>query len=430
MRTLRFHNWWNAKIPPLLSYGYAIYLLQFAAQDGLEVLFQLALLLVWMIGAAAFGHYINDVFDLQDDLTAGKPNKTRFHSTTQKVGIALGLALLALAPWPFLVGFELTLPVILVLAHLLIFLLYSAPPVRLKESGLFGVLSDSVYAHVIPGLVVASTVWLGNVEAAVAVLFLAWQFFMGCRNILNHHIDDYVSDVRSDTTTSATIFGVAPIKRVVKLVFIPLELIAFIVLLTTLNLQWGIVAFAAYAIYTFNREVTFLRGKIEKEVITEGRYDYLSGILLNEWYEKWIPVILLVAISLINPWGWFVLVIHLALFAKLTLTFAKDLSYFKYLVREIVRLIYFGVEKYVKHFFVSILPNLGNIIFWRTKITLQRTYWALVVFKRRTYWAWVRLYRDHVVRIAWIFIKLYYRIEYKLWKTFYKPLKDRFNNGA
>ncbi len=389
-----------------------------------------------MFGAAAFGHYINDVFDLTDDLIAGKANKTRFHTTGKKWAIALGLVVVSLVPWLLLPTKMISL--ILVVVHLLVFLLYSIPPIRLKESGVLGVIADAVYAHVIPGLVVVTTLYTAEADALLIGLFVAWQFFIGVRNILNHHIDDYVFDVRSETTTTATIYGVKPLKKAVKLCFIPLEIIALLTMLYVLGppFQYGIWVFLGYVVYTFNREATFLRGKMTDEVVVHGRYDYLSGIMLNEFYEKWLPLILL-GLLISNAWFWAILLgIHVVLFIQLMLSFDKDLNYFKYLVREIVRTIYFGIEKYVRHFFQSTLPSIRDIGYWeirkffqRIYYSLFRAYWRVKVFFRRLYWGWIRFYRNEVVRVAWIFIKFYYRVEYKLWKMFYKPLKDRWKSG-
>ncbi|MCP4122205.1 MAG: UbiA family prenyltransferase [Bacteroidetes bacterium] len=406
-----------------MSYGYAIFLITDA-----DLKLQgprLVLLLVWMIGAAAFGHYINDIFDLKDDLVAGKTNSTKDHSKVKKIAVSTGLASLALTPWLLLPCNRFNLS--LVLIHLLIFLLYSTPPIRLKERGIAGVVSDAVYAHVVPALVVVTTLWSGNIDAALIAMFIVWQFLIGCRNILNHQIDDHTNDLQSKTYTIATHHGVAIVGRLIKLVLIPLELISllFIFYLLGIPFTYLIWAFLGYVVYTFGREVTFLRGKITEEVVIDGRYDYLSGIMLNEFYEKWLPLLLLIYLVAGNWTFGLLLVIHLVIFASLSASFLSDLRYFHYLVREIARNIYFGIEKYIRHFFQSTLPSIWDNGFYG----LYRLYWRFVVQMRNLYWAWIRFYRNHVVRIAWIVIKFYYRVEYKLWKIFYKPLKDKWKGG-
>ena len=456
LKTLRFHNWWIAKIPPLLSFAYAVILLR--GLDISTIWLDLVLLIVWMIGAAAFGHYINDIFDLQDDLQAGKENRTAGQSTIVKFCIAVALAAVALLPWILLPRNNYNSG--LVISHLLIFLVYSAPPIRLKERGVLAVFADAVYAHVIPGLVVLFTL-LPYVEmehlTGFILLFAGWQFLVGCRNILNHHIDDYENDMISNTTTTATIYGDAAIKNVVKRFFFPLEVLVLLGLFYVLpspftHLIWF---YLFYIVYTFNREVTFLKEKLTDEVIIKGRYDYLSGILLNEFYEKWLPLIILVWLTMQDAVFGILLAIHVVLFGQLILTFKKDIYFIIYLFYEIVRQSFFAIQKPIKHFFLSVVPRIRNLTFWKIKIAFIRsknwtfwfiktksfqfywfikrnsirTYWKITVFFRRTYWAWIRLYRNHIVRIAWIFIKFYYRVEYKLWKMFYKPLKDRFSNG-
>ena len=128
MQTLRFQNWWIAKIAPLLSYAYIILFLQGAGLK--DSWYLLILLVVWMIGAAAFGHYVNDIFDLQDDLKAGKANKTEKHGLALRIFISIGLAALALLPWLILPANRYNIA--LVVLHLFIFLVYSSPPLRLS----------------------------------------------------------------------------------------------------------------------------------------------------------------------------------------------------------------------------------------------------------------------------------------------------------
>ena len=264
-----------------------------------------------------------------------------------------------------------------------------------------GVIADAVYAHVIPGLVVVTTFWVGPADRYLVVLFIVWQFLLGCRNILNHQIDDFDNDTLSHTKTAATIYGRGIAKRIVKLILIPLEVLIFLVLLYTLGSPFSIWiwVFLGYVIYTFSREVTFLRGKITDEVVLEGRYDFLSGIMLNEYYEKWLPFLILFFL-LGADWSYGILfIVHMILFFAILVSFVKDLRYLKYLTRELARELYFGVEKYVRD------------------------------YKNRLYWAGIRLYRNHIIRAVWCIKKFYYRVEYKLWKKFYKPLKDRWKGG-
>lgn len=414
-RTLRFHNWWTAKIPPLLSYAYAVFLLQ--GQSFALRWPDLLLLLGWMIGAAAFGHYINDWFDLEDDLKAGKENRAAKHHPAFRLLLAAALAGVALLPWYWLPRNSLNFN--LVVAQLIIFLLYSMPPLRLKIRGVLGVLADAVYAHVIPGAVVVSTLWLskhGEFPRLLFGLFLGWQGLIGIRNILNHYVDDYENDLASGTVTLATLFGATSVKRFVKLPLVPLEIgiLCWLMYAAGQPVSYGVVFYLVYIVYTFNREVTFMRENMG-EYKGPGRYDYLSGILLNEFYEKWAPVLLLILLATAEPVIWAVLAVHLALFWPVTKSYLLDFYHLTGALYLFLKKVYFFFEGIVRHLHYSKIKTWANQIRW-----------AAFKVRHRVYWWSKKFYHRHLVEWAWKVLRVYYKVEFFLWKTFYKPVRDLF----
>jgi hypothetical protein len=87
---------------------------------------------------------------------------------------------------------------------MLLFLLYAVPPIRLKERGVAGIVTDAVYAHVLP-VAVAWTVFAGPPDTrgdeVLIALFLLWMLAMGMRHLARHQHDDLdrdrmASDVR------------------------------------------------------------------------------------------------------------------------------------------------------------------------------------------------------------------------------------------
>ena len=77
-----------------------VYLVAFIfAIPAVELLPKLGLLLIWMIGAASFGHYINDWFDIAQDKAAGKGNAAASHSLLIRICISTLLASMSLLPW-------------------------------------------------------------------------------------------------------------------------------------------------------------------------------------------------------------------------------------------------------------------------------------------------------------------------------------------
>lgn len=141
--------------------------------DAGDVVRRLVLLIASAIGLATFGHLLNDWFDVASDRRAGKPN--RLAGTSVKVrALTAGVALAAgLAPWAWLTLS--TFSVILLVSEVLLFVLYSVPPARLKERGTWGVLADAVYAYVVPFLLAASIFPAATSETALLCALGTWE---------------------------------------------------------------------------------------------------------------------------------------------------------------------------------------------------------------------------------------------------------------
>ena len=189
-------NWWNSKIPPLLAIGYAMALLH-----GLEtraVLLALMALLFAICSVAAYGHVINDIFDVEEDRRRGKSNSMARFSGVQRLAIALLLVGMAFFPvlW---IGFG-PLAAVLLAVNLLLPTIYSARPFHLKERGLWGVVADALGVHVIPAqfFLVSLThiaVAPSQMTGALVVTVGIWTFASGLRGIIGHQFADRESDM-------------------------------------------------------------------------------------------------------------------------------------------------------------------------------------------------------------------------------------------
>ena len=392
--TLRFHNWWNAKTPVLLTIFFAACFL--AGVDVRTSATHLLPVLVWLIAAAAFGHYVNDIFDLEDDLAAGKPNTTSTHSGWVKVLIAGGLAALAVLPWVLFDAHRVMIPV--VVAHLLIFLLYSSRPLRLKERGWIGVLTDSLYAHVLPGIVVLLAVptdQVGVQHAVPLALFVAWQALSGVRNILNHQFEDHENDRLSGTRTIATVSGARWVRRFVKRALFAPEVVVFYALAIHLP-RLGpvlVIGHVGYTLYVYVREVSFRAEEERLGTIERGRYDFLSGVVLNEFYEKWMPLFVLVTLSVSRIEWLAAIAVHLLLFPSVPKRFHTD---FKYVVLTLSHRAYWWLEKLYYNTFMRIKHEI---------------YWSVVRLWRRR-----QAVRDFLYFRIWLPFSNY--VYYKVWLPF------------
>jgi 4-hydroxybenzoate polyprenyltransferase len=126
--------------------------------------------------------------------------------------VALGFLVLAILPWVVYFPFD-ALRAGLLGAEILLFILYVLPPFRLKERGLLGIATDALYAHALPAalamLTYQSLVEVDHQLDDVFVALVAWQFFLGLRNILLHQMKDREHDLKSGIRTFAVAVGEA-----------------------------------------------------------------------------------------------------------------------------------------------------------------------------------------------------------------------------
>ncbi|HWE72429.1 MAG TPA: UbiA family prenyltransferase [Stellaceae bacterium] len=201
----RPENWWFSKIPPLLGVAY-LEILKIGGESGPAVLL-LGCYLFSISNVAAYGHVINDLFDIEADLRAGRHNTMAAAGGNRRLFLFLCAML-------FLIGFAPTLlahysiPTILLLAlNFLWPTLYSLPGIRLKERGLAGLLCDALGSHVTPTLVVLSVfgmIWPARSSLFFPIVVVTWSAALGLKGILHHQMLDRANDIRSGTVTFAT----------------------------------------------------------------------------------------------------------------------------------------------------------------------------------------------------------------------------------
>lgn len=150
------------------------------------------------LGIGFFGYFLNDISDEASDKLAGKNNISQKFSSFQKAIIII--VLVSVGSFPISIFYPSTIP--FVLSEVFFLIVYSLPPIRLKEKGLLGIIVDSLYAYLIPSLIL-----LLVLEHHFSIDFFYWfvfpsfSFFLGIRNILNHQIEDYDNDLISGVKT-------------------------------------------------------------------------------------------------------------------------------------------------------------------------------------------------------------------------------------
>ena len=221
-RLIRYWQWQD-KIRPL-TVSVLILLLftgQFMPQLKNFLLFEIYLYLTFT------GSYLlNAYMDYKDDLSVGKRVGYLFNREATKI-VIVGLAIVCLL-FPAL--FADIRILVLNFFMFLLAVLYSCPPVRLKERGIWGLIAASFtqrspllfFVFLIP-------------QAVHLILYIfVWQLLLGILREISHLVNDYENDVKTKTTTLAVQIGLPKMEKIVYV------LVQFILIYVALPAGYGI----------------------------------------------------------------------------------------------------------------------------------------------------------------------------------------------
>lgn len=365
----RISEWWNSKVVSLMGLAYFFILIDTANPQS--HITDLSFLFIWMVFSAALGYYINDVYDNKHDAISGKYNYSAKHSPVMQTVIASILIVAIWLDWHFLNNEELV--GVLLATQIMLFFLYSSPFLRLKENPILGVVVDSLYAHLIPGIIVYFTI-LSSVESPIYLaVCLFWMLVVGLRNIVNHQLSDFENDKRSGTVTTVIVMGKQQMKQVMNHLLLPCEVIIFLLFLGLSKQTGFVLLFFIFAIWVFNRELIYVRAnKHSWSKEEQDRYSFLGGILPNEFYEKWFPLYSLFFLVCYNPHLWYFLIIHVFLFLNLIIDFKKDYLILKNLILKVLywRIVIMaykligGVKRVILFLYYKIYCKTKHFIYW------------------------------------------------------------------
>jgi tetratricopeptide (TPR) repeat protein/4-hydroxybenzoate polyprenyltransferase/2-polyprenyl-3-methyl-5-hydroxy-6-metoxy-1,4-benzoquinol methylase len=296
-KAIRSHEWWYYKIAPLLAVAYAeIFLIHL---PPLQSIITVLTFLLSISSVAAYGYIVNDIFDIEVDRKAGKSNAMAQFLPWQRflfclLFVATGFAL------PILMKFG-TLAIILLAINYLLPTLYSAPPLRLKERGIWGILSDAAGAHLVPTLFVAATfLHLSTAPQPNALTFsviaAAWAFFAGVRGILLHQLWDRDNDINSGISTFVTQFQPESVRLWINRLVFPYEIILFSALAVVLS-RFSPWLFGFFTIYVL---VTLIKLNITQTPLDPSP-PVGQNIIPHDLYEVWLPLALAILLVTRNP---------------------------------------------------------------------------------------------------------------------------------
>jgi len=198
-------NKWRSLYKRLYSFSaYNLFLftnfsLLFIVSYNLEFLLpQIFKLLIAYFTVGVAGYFINDFFDIEKDRIS---NKFNILNLFNKIWVCVFVIILIF--FGLLIVKSISEKAFYILfVQIFVLILYSAKPFRFKEKGFLGVITDSVYAHVLPGIILIQVV---NDYVVVSnwlwLCFIMLNFSIGIRDILLHQLNDYAKDLKSGTNT-------------------------------------------------------------------------------------------------------------------------------------------------------------------------------------------------------------------------------------
>ena len=311
MHKLRLSNPWRYKVPFLIAMPYWVMIL--SDLPATHMLLGFAMSCCTILGIAGFGYLLNDYTDREEDRAAGKPNVLIGMAPAPILALLIFLLGMAILPWVFYFPLD-RYSILLLIAEFTLFILYSAPPFRLKERGILGLLADALYAHTVPAILATYTFYLLGAQAYTAclpftIVLGTWQFCWGVRNILLHQIGDYTKDQHTGTHTFATRVGLPATHTTLKIT-LALETLTFFAFLATLATVWW--PFPLFYLLFLAQLYTF-RVRIW-QIGLPTQLTALPSPLLDDFYCGWIPVTILGWGAFHQPACLILLAVHLLLF--------------------------------------------------------------------------------------------------------------------
>lgn len=199
---------WRLSFVPFVMGCVYLWMVWFKMDFNIGAAVLVILSILTTVGFAALGYFINEFFDRQQDKKAGKINKMELLKPFHRFVLFWSILAFVFLPWFGLPSDRTSY--ILIGAEISLFLLYSLPFLRLKDSPYLAGIIDASYAYVVPLLLSYHTYSLYNKTLEIPLFlpfFMVSVFFVGYRNIAIHQVDDLFKDMRAGIITLPQVLG-------------------------------------------------------------------------------------------------------------------------------------------------------------------------------------------------------------------------------
>lgn len=305
----RIEQWWSHILPPILLF---YYIGLFSGNiSKINVLVNALFLILLSIITGITGYYINDLFDIKDDLKANKKNHIAGFPLWLRIIVIpiifLFITLLFYTFHSYLNASQITYYLICVILNIFTFFIYSSPPIRFKKVMYISTITDALYsgtffyllAYIIASNISDITI-LNKENRIIFLVIICWGFLKGIRNHLSHLCEDELNDKQSGITTLATHFGSQKIQTIANL-FFPLELICLLIIQLIL-----VKPYAISIIFTFLFFILWLKFILKNKNSKQEA--------LNDLHEVWLPIIILIQLIIIKQDLYYLVILHFIFF--------------------------------------------------------------------------------------------------------------------
>ena len=290
LKLIRWYDWYDSKLPLFFLAYY--YLLIIHNELYIQSLILFLPLGVFFASLASFGYMLNDYFDKSADRIAGKENLMSLLKDWQQILILI--IVLCINLFSFIPFYQHKFAIIFLLLSYLSSILYSAPPLRLKEKGISGVVCVSMAQRVFPIMIVFAIFEHFRLDTFIFTLL---SFLIGVRWILVHQILDYDKDIQANVETFAV--SNSPVRTYnLMLFFFGLEVIfaiVFVVITYTAipPILFILIIYFLYELYLY----PFWKKLGLRRILAS--YDFAP---LADFYYFWLPLLFSVFLAFLNLW--------------------------------------------------------------------------------------------------------------------------------
>jgi 4-hydroxybenzoate polyprenyltransferase len=307
MILIRHRAWWFNKIPLSVFLGIAL-----VAGKPLtpHVGAAFVALVAAVCCAANYGYALNDLFDLEEDRRGGRVNAA---ANVSRRYIWMIIALSGAGALAFATAAAGIAGLALTSVELMLPLVYSIPPIRVKERGLPGILADALAAHVYPALlalIVVQHLGLYFTRGTLTVTVGLWALATGLRGIISHQLQAAEHDQMAGLSTIVHWLGHREMASFVVFFILPTEVVCFTAMIVEVHSAFLLLMWIIYVAYeclksaldVFPVTVFTRRGQRYLPFVDEG------------FYKVWGPMAAILAAGLTDPLYLFLLPTYVVLF--------------------------------------------------------------------------------------------------------------------